>query len=62
MGVIFKLIYIQLSRLNPYPLPESVVIVDNLVVHKCPLLIEILQGYGIHYIYLSHLIVHFSTQ
>ena len=33
-------------------MPESVIIVDNLVVHKCPILMEIIRSQGVHYIFL----------
>ena len=41
-----------MPKLNLYPLPESVVIVDNLIVHKCPVLMESLYRHGIHYMFL----------
>ena len=38
--------------MNPYPHPDSVIIADNLIVHKCPVLEETLSIHGVHYLYL----------
>ncbi|KAG9087827.1 hypothetical protein FRC07_012729 [Ceratobasidium sp. 392] len=41
-----------LDKMNPYPAPNSIIIMDNCRIHKDPETLQMITARGIHYIFL----------